>query len=97
MVLDAGIATEENIAWLVENHYRYLVVSRKRHRQFNEADAVLNKDTDDLRVHVQRVVNAQGEVELYCHSSLREKKEQGIHQRFTKRYEAALEKHGIRE
>ena len=92
VVLDAGIATEENIAWLVENHYRYLVVSRKRHRQFNEAEAMLIKDTDELRVHVQRVVNEQGEVELYCHSSLREKKEQGIQQRFTQRFEAALEK-----
>ena len=92
VVLDAGIATEENIAWLVGNHYRYLVVSRKRHRQFNEADAVLIKETDDLRIHVQRVVTEQGEVELYCHSSQREKKEQGIHQRFTQRFEAALEK-----
>ena len=92
VVLDAGIATEENIAWLVEHHYRYLVVSRKRHRQFNETDAVLIKDTDELRVHVQRVVNEQGEIELYCHSSLREKKEQGIQQRFTQRFEAALEK-----
>ena len=34
VVLDAGIATEQNIAWLVENGYRYLVVSRKRQRQF---------------------------------------------------------------
>ncbi len=92
VVLDAGIATEENIAWLVEHHYHYLVVSRKRHRQFNEADAVLVKDTDELRVHVQRVVNEQGEVELYCHSNLREKKEQGIQQRFTQRFEADLEK-----
>ena len=92
VVLDAGIATEENIAWLVEHHYHYLVVSRKRHRQFNQADAVLIKDTDELRVHVQRVVNEQGEVELYCHSNLREKKEQGIQQRFTQRFEADLEK-----
>jgi transposase len=36
VVLDAGIATEENIVWLVENGYRYVVVSRKRHRQFDE-------------------------------------------------------------
>ncbi len=30
VVLDAGIATEENIEWLVSKGYRYLVVSRKR-------------------------------------------------------------------
>lgn len=92
VVLDAGIATEENIAWLVEHHYRYLVVSRKRHRQFSEADAVLVKETKELRVRVQRVVNEDGEVELYCHSTQREKKEQGIQERFTERFEAALEK-----
>jgi transposase len=33
VVLDAGIAAAENIAWLVENGYPYLVVSRKRLRQ----------------------------------------------------------------
>ena len=93
VVLDAGIATEENIDWLVEHHYRYLVVSRKRHREFNPDAAVLVKDQDNLRVQVQRIINADtGEVELYCHSSQREKKEQGIAELFTKRFENALEK-----
>ncbi|MCP4376965.1 MAG: IS1634 family transposase [bacterium] len=93
VVLDAGIATEENIAWLVEHHYRYLVVSRKRHREFNPDEAVLVKAEGDLRVQVQRLINADtGEVELYCHSSQREKKEQGIAELFAKRFEDALEK-----
>jgi hypothetical protein len=73
--LDAGIATAENIAWLVENGYRYLVVSRKRHREFDPGAAVLIKEDGDLRIRAQRRVNAEtGEVELYCHSSQREKK-----------------------
>jgi len=93
VVLDAGIATEENIAWLVEHHYRYLVVSRKRHREFNPNEAVLVKAEGDLRVQAQRLVNTDtGEVELYCHSSQREKKEQGIAELFAKRFEDALEK-----
>jgi transposase len=93
VVLDAGIATEENIAWLVEHHYRYLVVSRKRHREFNPDEAVLVKAEGDLRVRAQRIINADtGEVELYCHSSQREKKEQGIAELFAKRFEEALEK-----
>jgi transposase len=93
VVLDAGIATEENIAWLVEHHYRYLVVSRKRHREFNPDEAVLVKAEGDLRVQVQRIINADtGEVELYCHSSQREKKEQGIAELFARRFEDALEK-----
>ena len=93
VVLDAGIATEENIVWLVQNGYRYLVVSRKRHREFDPDSAVLIKADGDLSIRAQRCVNADtGEVELYCHSSQREKKEQGIAELFAKRFESALEK-----
>lgn len=93
VVLDAGIATEENIAWLVENGYRYLVVSRKRQRQFDPDAAVLIKEEENVTIRAQRVVNAEtGEVELYCHSSQRENKERGIAELFAKRFEAALEK-----
>jgi transposase len=93
VVLDAGIASEENIAWLVEHGYRYLVVSRKRHREFDPDQASLIKEEGDLRIQAQRRVNPDtGEVELYCHSSQREKKEQGIAELFAKRFEAALAK-----
>jgi hypothetical protein len=93
VVLDAGIASEENIAWLVDNQYRYLVVSRKRHRQFCQAQAVEVKAHGEQRIQVNRVVNPDtGEVELYCHSAQREKKDQGIDELFAKRFEAALER-----
>jgi transposase len=91
-VLDAGIASEDNIQWLVENGYRYLVVSRKRKRDFDEDKATLVKDMPGQTVKVQRVVHEEtGEVELYCHSLLREKKEQAIQDRFAERFEAALQ------
>jgi len=46
----------------------------------------------EQRIQVNRVVNPDtGEVELYCHSAQREKKEQGIDELFAKRFEAALE------
>ena len=51
-VLDAGLA---KVAWLVEHHYRYVVVSRKRHREFDPDQAVRVKDDGPLRVEVQRV------------------------------------------
>ncbi len=93
VVLDAGIATEQNIAWLVDNGYRYVVVSRQRHREFNEHEAVSIKEQGDLRIQAQRVVDPQTrEVHLYCHSSQREKKAKGIQKLFTNRFEAALEK-----
>jgi transposase len=93
VVLDAGIASEDNIAWLVEHGYRYLVVSRKHHRQFDPAVAVEVKAQGEQRVQVNRLVNADtGEVQLYCHSAQREKKEQGIDELFAKRFETALDK-----
>jgi transposase len=93
VVLDAGIATEDNIAWLVDNGYRYIVVSRRRHRQFDTDRAVWIKNDGEQRIQAQRVVNpTTGEVELYCHSAQREKKEKGIQELFAKRFESALEK-----
>jgi len=92
VVLDAGIATEENIAWLIAHGYRYVVVSRRRHRQFDPEAACLIKEDGPLRIRAQRVVNEQtGEVELYCHSTEREEKERGIADRFAQRFEAALQ------
>jgi len=93
VIMDAGIASEENIAWLVEQGYRYLVVSRKKKRQFNADDAVVVKDIPGNTVKVQRVINEEtGEIELYCHSQLREKKEQAMQNSFSKRFETALQK-----
>ncbi len=37
VVMDRGIATQANIDWLIEHHYRYLVVSREQTRSFNES------------------------------------------------------------
>jgi len=92
VVVDAGLATEENIAWLKEQGYRYLVVSRKRHRQFNDEHAVLVKDDGPLQVKAERVVNPHtGEVLLYCHSTAREAKEHAMDTLFAQRFEAALD------
>jgi transposase len=70
-----------------------VVVSRKRHRQFDEAAAVWVREEGDSRVRAQRVQNpVSGEVELYCHSAQREQKERGIQERFAQRFEAELTK-----
>lgn len=91
IVMDAGIATEDNINWLKNEHYPYLVVSRKRHREFLEDEAVEVKKDRDCTVKVQKVINEKtGEVELYCHSSRREQKEKAIQERFSTRLEDEL-------
>ena len=91
IVMDAGIATEDNIEWLKKNYYPYIVVSRKRHRQFNEDEAVVVKQYKDGTVKAQKVIDSENnEVLLYCHSTQREKKEQAINDRFTIHFEEAL-------
>lgn len=92
VVMDAGIASEENVQWLVANGYRYIVVSRKRKRAFSADVAVTVKDVQGDSVRVQRWVNPDtGEIELYCHSDLRQKKEEGIQNRYRERFETALQ------
>jgi transposase len=89
--MDAGIATEANIAWLAAHQYRYLVVSRERARQFDPTQAVEVLTAADETVRLQRVVSEDGrEVRLHCHSAGREAKERAITERFSKRFEAAL-------
>ncbi|WP_245620030.1 IS1634 family transposase [Desulfobacter vibrioformis] len=93
VVMDAGIASEENIEWLKENQYPYIVVSRKRHRQFNDDEAVVVKQDEGCTgtVKAQKVIDSEtDEVLLYCHSTQREKKERAINNRFTVRFEEAL-------
>lgn len=91
VVMDAGIATEENITWLKEHQYPYLVVSRKRHREFDKAASVVVKKDDECTVRAQKVFDeATQETLLYCHSTMREKKDQAISDRFVHRFEKDL-------
>jgi len=90
--MDAGIATEENLAWLQKHGYRNLVVSRERHKPFDPAQATVIRAEGATRIRVQRVVDeATGEIRLVCHSTAREGKERGILERFATRLEAELQ------
>jgi len=93
VVMDAGMATEENIVWLRTQGYRYRVVSRERQRQFEAREAITLETANGEHVAIQRVADADGpEARLYGYSERRARKEQGIAQRFTQRFEAALQK-----
>ncbi len=92
VVMDAGIASQENIDWLKKHHYPYLVVSRKKHREFDESKSTIVKHDKTCTVKAQKVLDEEtGETLLYCHSSQREKKEQAIGQLFSKRFEEAIQ------
>ena len=93
VIMDRGIATEANLSWLRDKKYRYLVVSREQCRQFNMEHATCIETATKQQVHIQKVSSLDGqEVRLYCHSERRAMKEDGITQRFAKRFEEELQK-----
>jgi transposase len=91
VIMDAGIATEANIQWLVEKEFRYIVVNRSPKRQFVEEGAVeiTNKAGETIRLQKELVAEGK-EVLLHCFSSGREKKETGIFERFCSKFETGL-------
>lgn len=94
VIMDRGIATEANIAWLVEHNYRYLVVNREHSRQFDDSLPVVTTTTAaDETIRMQKVLSDDGkEARLYCHSEKRAEKEIAISGRFMERFEEGLTK-----
>ena len=91
VVMDAGIATQANIDWLIAGGYRYLVVSRERSRQFDPEQAHGLTTASGDTVHCQKVLSEDGkEVRLYCYSEARGQKEQAMTSTFSTRFETEL-------
>ena len=95
IVLDAGIATEDNIRWLRAERYAYIVVSRKKKKAIPSEVTLIAVKRDEKRdmtlVEAGFFDNQQSdELQLYCRSVDKEKKEEGIKNRFEQRYEAEL-------
>ena len=87
VIMDAGIASQENIDYLVKNEYRYIVVSRKKDKEFNEEKAVSVKldNKDNVIVRAVKVVNEETkEIELFVHSKAKELKEKSMQTRVQK-------------
>jgi len=92
VIMDGGIGTEENLKQLREWGYHYICVARGRALEPED-------DTDEgmLLIRAERetvvrgkLVKAEGEWVLRCHSSEREAKEQGMQRAFQKRFEEGL-------
>ena len=97
IILDAGIATEDNIEWLKGEDYRYIVVSRKKKTAIppDVSMVAVKQDDRDQTVLVEAGLSKNkdaDELELYCHSVEKEKKEEGIKNKFQQRFEFELMK-----
>ena len=90
VVMDAGIATEANLTWLREQGYHYVVVSKLRQRQFDPSLATEVQSAGGVTIKLQRVLDGQGHVLLYCHSPAREEKDRAIDTAKASALEAAL-------
>ena len=95
IVLDAGIASEENVLWLKDKHYPYIVVSRKKKKEIpSDVNMIAVKEDNKTKtVFVQAGLATKketDELELYCHSIDKDKKEESIKNKFQQRFEAEM-------
>ena len=93
IVIDAGIATEENLKWLKENHYHYVAVNRGKapfEKEFSEMHLIKEDAVKGVKIEVKRFVQEQ-EVYLLCRSEKKIQKERSmrtrVEQLFTERLE----------
>lgn len=94
VVMDAGIATKENLNYLRTKGYYYLCVSRTKPLADPNIDPaamrVVHKDRYNL-VQAQ-VFKTDDELLLYCHSQKMESKERAMQDSYCHRFEDDLEK-----
>ena len=95
--MDAGIASEDNIQWLRDNQYLYIVVSRKKKKEIPSdikmMPVKIDDKTKDVIVQAGLALDKEtDELELYCHSVDKEQKEESIKSKFQGRFEAELSK-----
>ena len=68
--MDAGIATEANLAWLREQNCRYLVVSRKRHVEWDEELSQIVRVQGTNKWRTCWVLRTEGRASLITHANV---------------------------
>jgi transposase len=93
IVMDAGIATEENLQWLRDNQYTYIVSARQKAPSKEiEGEVVLVGNSTNYQVKVTELPVNGGEKWLYCESPAKEATASSMKMLFQQRFEADLEK-----
>ena len=94
IVLDAGLATEDNIKYLQADKYPYIVCSRKRSQQFPEGlNFEIVKEKKEQSVRAACIKNlATNETLVYCQSEATLATEQKWRTQAQKKFEAGLNK-----
>lgn len=92
IIMDAGIATKDNIEYLQQCGYNYIVVKRDAELVMPENDTTVVKDTVKNTVTVSLVKTTDNKVELYCHSTAKEAKAVAFTDKMALRFEEELTK-----
>jgi hypothetical protein len=94
VVLDAGIATEENLKLLKENKFHYMCVSRSGMNKYTidtQSKPVKICDKKNQELTLQKVtVEGSTDTWLRVHSPAKAVKESGMNSRFSERFEQGL-------
>lgn len=95
IVIDAGIATDENLKMILDNGYDYLCVSRSSLKIYNiEAGATTVSVTDNRKQKIELCqVNSDRNTDYYLkvESHSKELKERSMNEQFRARFEAGLQ------
>lgn len=94
VVLDGGIATEDNLEYLRNNGYSYIVASRSKSCEVPPGIAMeVVKEKKDNVIRAALVNETHdNETYLYCHSTAREAKEASMRSLLQERFELDLKK-----
>lgn len=93
IIMDAGIASEENLEWLTSKKYNYLVVSRERKRDIEMEKTSVIESAGGHQIHLQRQPGQhKGEVKIACWSEQRAMKDKSINKSFQEKFEQELGK-----
>ena len=96
VVMDAGIATEANLAMLCDNGFDYLCVTRsslKKYRKVSGAETVCVADRKNRKIQLEKVVSDKDEnYYLKVESTTKKEKERSMNELFSTRFEEGLKR-----
>jgi transposase len=92
IIIDAGIATEDNLAILRKQGYQYIAVSRSKLKEYEAiGNPVKLYDKRKKPIEVKWVSSAKPDNFLYVKSQMKKKKEESMDDQFAGRYQEMLE------
>lgn len=92
VILDKGLATQDNITYLKDKGFHYIVISRHKYpyQPDNDMTIIREEEKKDVKIEVKRYVQ-DDETHLLCRSKQRMAKEEGIRSRQEKIFLERLE------